>query len=69
MVEACLWYVFRVAQKYADLPHDETLDFVGIGNLALVERVDRALGKPNPFAYLMKIGALRSSIMLDIDLI
>lgn len=58
IVQACLWYVTHVAQKYADLPHDDLLDLVGIGNLALVEHIDRALGKPNPFAYLMKIGAL-----------
>ena len=57
IVQSCLWYVSRTAQKYSDLPHDDLLDLIGVGNLALVEHVDRALGKTNPFAYLMKVAA------------
>ncbi len=58
IVQSCLWYVARVAQKYVDLPHDDVLDLVAEGNLALVEHIDRALSKANPFAYLMKVAAL-----------
>jgi RNA polymerase sporulation-specific sigma factor len=57
IVQACLGYVTRVAQKYGELPHDDLLDLVAEGNLALVEYVDRALTKEKPFPYLMKVAA------------
>jgi DNA-directed RNA polymerase sigma subunit (sigma70/sigma32) len=41
------WYYRPYARK-----SDDYLDIVGVGNLALVENVDKALEKPNPIAFL-----------------
>lgn len=59
MIQACLWYVTRTAQKYIDaLQHDDLLDLVQVGNTALVEKIENALTKPKPFAYLMATAQL-----------
>jgi len=49
-----LRYVAYIAWRYHPYARksDDYLDIVGIGNLALVENVDKALEKPNPIAFL-----------------
>jgi RNA polymerase sigma factor (sigma-70 family) len=59
IIQACLWYVTQTAQKYIDaLKHDDLLDLVQVGNTALVEKIENALTKPKPFAYLMATARL-----------
>jgi DNA-directed RNA polymerase sigma subunit (sigma70/sigma32) len=53
LVQSCLNYVGFIAAWHARyVCHDEYLDLVGIGNVAVVEHVDEALTKENPCAYL-----------------
>jgi DNA-directed RNA polymerase specialized sigma subunit len=50
-----LAYVVKVASKYFHTlatHHDEFLDIVSVGHLELVEMIDIALTKQNPFSYL-----------------
>lgn len=55
LLESCLNYVAAVAWSYVCyLTTDDYLDIVGIGNLTLVEYLDRALTMANPPAYLRK---------------
>jgi DNA-directed RNA polymerase sigma subunit (sigma70/sigma32) len=53
LVQSCLNYVgFMAAWHARYVFHDEYLDLVGIGNVAVVEHVDKALTRENPCAYL-----------------
>src|SRR5260370_24691438 len=53
LIQSCLNYVgFMAAWHARDVYHDEYLDLVGIGNVAVVEHVDEALTRENPCAYL-----------------
>jgi len=53
LVQSCLNYVgFMAAWHARYVFHDEYLDLVGIGNVAVVEHVDAALTRENPCAYL-----------------
>jgi DNA-directed RNA polymerase sigma subunit (sigma70/sigma32) len=56
-----LAYVVRVAYTYfMTLPthHDDFLDLIAIGNLALVEMIDTALTKQRPLIYLLTCAKL-----------
>ncbi len=56
LMKSCLNYVGFIAKRYKQyLYHDEYLDLVGEGNLAVVENFDKALGKDNPCGYLRGI--------------
>src|SRR5258708_5450364 len=53
LIQSCLNYVGFIAAWHARYAlHDEYLDLVGIGNVAVVEHVDEALTRENPCAYL-----------------
>ncbi len=53
LIVDCLNYVTSVATHYARYAkHDDILDLIGIGNLALVENLDHALTRPSPAGYL-----------------
>src|SRR6266480_301721 len=53
LITSCLNYVGFMAARYTCyVNHDEYLDLVGIGNLAVVEHLDRSLLRDNPCAYL-----------------
>ncbi len=53
LITSCLNYVGFIAAKYKYVvSHDDYLDLVGIGNLAVVEHLDRSLLRDNPYAYL-----------------
>jgi RNA polymerase sigma factor (sigma-70 family) len=55
LITSCLNYIGFIANWYARyVHHDDYLDLVGIGNLTVVENLDRALTKDNPCAYLRK---------------
>jgi len=56
LITSCLNYVGFIANWYARyVYHDEYLDLVGIGNLVIVENLEKALAKDNPCAYLRKM--------------
>ncbi len=53
LITSCLNYVGFMAARYKYFVlHDDYLDLVGIGNLAVVEHLDRSLLRDNPCAYL-----------------
>ena len=56
LIENCLRYVAFIAAHYKRyIHHDDYLDLVGIGNLAIVESVKKALAMENPCAYLFVV--------------
>jgi DNA-directed RNA polymerase specialized sigma24 family protein len=56
LITSCLNYVGFIANWYARyVYHDEYLDLVGIGNLVIVENLEKALAKDNPCGYLRKM--------------
>ena len=56
LIISCLNYVGFIANWCARFVyHDDYLDLVGIGNLVIVENLDKALAKDNPCGYLRKI--------------
>jgi predicted DNA-binding transcriptional regulator AlpA len=60
MVQGCLPYVLSVAARTASrYEHSACLDVVQVGNLALVEHVERSLSFPDPFGYLRKTARMR----------
>ncbi len=60
LVFNCVDYVKTVARKYAAIcaasgrKRIEYLDLVQIGNMTVLERLDKALAHPNPIGYLKK---------------
>ena len=59
LIESCLRYVASVAWRYARyLRHDDYLDLVGVGNVAIVECVGKALAVDNPVAYLRGVAKM-----------
>lgn len=59
LVQNCLRYVSLIASRYVCyLQHEEYLDLVSIGNLAVVECVEKALSVANPVAYLYGVARL-----------
>ena len=56
LLTSCLNYIGFIANRYRQyLYHDEYLDLVGIGNLAVVEHLDQALASENPCGYLRSV--------------
>ncbi len=56
LMESCLRYVMKVAATFTCyLYYDTYLDLVGVGNLAVVEHVDKALNANNPCGYLRAV--------------
>jgi DNA-directed RNA polymerase sigma subunit (sigma70/sigma32) len=59
LLQSCLRYVSVVASRYTCyVPHEEYLDLVSIGNLAVVECLEKALSVANPVAYLNGVARL-----------
>lgn len=59
LLHGCLRYVASITSRYSCyLEHEEYLDLVSIGNLAIVERLDKALSVENPVAYLYGVAKL-----------
>jgi len=59
LLHNCLRYVASVMSRYSCyLEHEEYLDLVSIGNLAIVERLEQALTVDNPVAYLYGVAKL-----------
>ena len=53
LLQSCLRYVASVAYRYVCyLQHDDYLDLVSVGNVAIVECFEKALTVENPVAYL-----------------
>jgi hypothetical protein len=53
LITTCLRYVLAIATYHKKfLFRDDVNDLVGIGNLAMMENVDKALTKENPIGYL-----------------
>ena len=53
LLHSCLNYIGCIAARHARFVfHDEYLDLVGIGNVAIVERFEEALQKENPCGFL-----------------
>lgn len=56
LVENCLRYVAYIAAHYKRyVHHDDYLDLVGVGNLAVVEYAEKALVMDSPCAYLFTV--------------
>lgn len=56
LIENCLRYIAFIAARYKRyVHHDDYLDLVGVGNLAVVEHVEKALTVDNPHAYLFAV--------------
>jgi RNA polymerase primary sigma factor len=59
LLQSCLRYVAVVTNRYACyLQHEEYLDLVSVGNLAMVECLEKALTVDNPVAYLYGVAKL-----------
>lgn len=59
LLQSCLRYVASVAYRYTCyVQHDDYLDLVSVGNLALVECLEKALTVDNPVAYLHRVAKL-----------
>src|SRR6266568_2289403 len=59
LLQGCLRYVASVTSQYSCyLQHEEYLDLVSVGNLAIVERLEKALTVENPVAYLYGVAKL-----------
>jgi len=59
LLQSCLRYVAFVTSRYTCyLEHEEYLDLVSVGNLAIVERLDKALTVENPVSYLYGVAKL-----------
>jgi len=59
LLHSCLRYVAYVTSRYTCyLEHEEYLDLVSIGNLAIVECLEKALNVDNPVAYLYGVAKL-----------
>jgi DNA-directed RNA polymerase sigma subunit (sigma70/sigma32) len=59
LLQSCLRYVAFITSRYSCyLEHEEYLDLVSVGNLALVERLEKALTVDNPVAYLYGVAKL-----------
>jgi len=57
VITSCLTYVEFIAKRYERyLHHDDYLDLVGIGSLAVVENLERALLNDNPGGWLRSRG-------------
>lgn len=58
LICSCLSFVFYRAWRYKDeLRHDDPMDLVSVGNLAMLEVLDKALYADNPIKYLISYGA------------
>jgi RNA polymerase sigma factor (sigma-70 family) len=58
LICSCLWFVFHRAWRYKDIVrHDDPMDLVSVGNVAMVEALEKALWANDPFRYLMSQGA------------
>ena len=65
LITSCLNYVGFMAARYKYyVNHDDYLDLVGIGNLAVVEHLDRSLLRDNPCAYLRGVVKYHSASLL-----
>lgn len=61
VITNCLTYIEFIAKRYEPyLHHDDYLDLVSIGSLAVVENFSRALGKDNPSGSLRAEESTRS---------
>ena len=59
LIQSCLGYVASVAYRYlCYMQHDQYLDLVSVGNLALVECFEKALTVEKPVAYLLGVAKL-----------
>ncbi len=59
LLQGCLRYVAAVTSRYSCyLQHEEYLDLVSVGNLAIVECLEKALTVDNPVAYLYGVAKL-----------
>ena len=59
LIQSCLGYVACVAYRYTCyVQHDDYLDLVSVGNLAIVECFEKALTVDNPVAYLLGVAKL-----------
>jgi DNA-directed RNA polymerase sigma subunit (sigma70/sigma32) len=59
LLHSCLRYVAYVTSRYSCyLQHEEYLDLVSVGNLAIVECLEKALTVDNPVAYLYGVAKL-----------
>lgn len=56
LIENCLRYVAYISARYKRfVHHDDYLDLVGVGNLAVVEYAEKALAMDSPCAYLFTV--------------
>lgn len=59
LIQSCLGYVACVACRYVCyMQHDDYLDLVSVGNLAIVECFEKALTVEKPVAYLLGVAKL-----------
>lgn len=59
LIQSCLGYVVCVAYRYVCyVQHDDYLDLVSVGNLAIVECFEKALTVEKPVAYLLGVAKL-----------
>jgi DNA-directed RNA polymerase sigma subunit (sigma70/sigma32) len=59
LLQSCLRFVAYITSRYSCyLEHEEYLDLVSVGNLAIVERLEKALTVENPVAYLYGVAKL-----------
>jgi RNA polymerase sigma factor (sigma-70 family) len=58
LILSCLSFIFYRGWRYKDeIRHDDPMDLVSIGNLAMVEALDKALYADKPIKYLISQGA------------
>jgi RNA polymerase sigma factor (sigma-70 family) len=58
LIRSCLSFIFYRGWRYKDdIHHDDPMDLVSIGNVAMVEALDKALDADNPIKYLISQGA------------
>jgi RNA polymerase sporulation-specific sigma factor len=59
----CLWYVAYIARRYqVYAEHDELLDLINVGNLAMIEKIDNALARARGPVTAYLCGVARRSI-------
>lgn len=55
---SCLSFIFHRGWRYKDdIRHNDLMDLISVGNLAMVEALEKALYADNPIKYLMSVGA------------
>jgi RNA polymerase sporulation-specific sigma factor len=63
LIADCLWYVVYIARRYqVYVEHDDLLDLISVGNLAMTEKIDQALERATGHVTAYLCGVARRTI-------